>query len=143
MPEDDEGSEDNRKWVGVRLSKAMMHQVEDAVEGHPEYAWSTPNDFVRDAVRRHLEYVRQQEYLKQGELMALPERVEDVLKRSLGDKFAGEFERRLAKATKGIDPAKDPRTYIQAVTALLSSTLGPTMAKVITDGMTRGKGEGK
>ena len=52
-----EEKKDERKWVGVRISKAMMHQVSDIIENHPELAYSNPNDFIRDATRRRIETI--------------------------------------------------------------------------------------
>ena len=133
-----EEQEDGRKWVGVRISKAMMHQVEDIIAQHPEYAWNTPNDFIRDATRRYMEYVHQQEALKGAALTEMPKRVEGVLEETLGDGFAKEFESLLEKRTSGIDASKEPEAYMAAVNAALSEVFGPTVARLVTERMARG-----
>ncbi|MEW5937757.1 MAG: hypothetical protein AB1665_08070 [Candidatus Thermoplasmatota archaeon] len=141
MPRNENDVEDIRKWVGVRLSKEMMHQVALVIGSHPEYAWRTPNDFVRDAVRRHIEHIRRQEMYRQQEILALPSRVEAVVAKTLGDRAAKDFEGRLANATKDIDPLTNPEDYLVAFLTLLSSTYGPTLAKRITERLAKADAE--
>lgn len=129
--------QDDRKWVGVRISKAMMRQIEEIMEKHPEYAWNTPNDFIRDATRRYMEYIYQQEALKGAAISDMPRRVEGVLEETLGDSFAKEFEAILEKRTKGIDAKSDPEAYMAAVNDALSEVFGPTVAKLVTQRMAR------
>ena len=135
-----EEQDDTRKWVGVRISKAMMHQVEEIIAAHPEYAWSTPNDFIRDATRRYMEYVHQQDALKGAAVRDMPARVEGVLEETLGEGYAKEFETILEQRTHGIDASDDPERYMEAVNGALSEIFGPTVAKLVTQRMARGNG---
>lgn len=123
---------DERKWVGVRLSKVMMHQIEMVVNTHPEYAWNGPNDFVRDAVRRHLEYIRRQDMLREGKIEALQPKVEKLIEDSLGLEERTRFERELKAIEKEIDVAKEPQAFIDALTKLLENTYGTAIAKTIS-----------
>ena len=133
-----EEPEDARKWVGVRISKAMMRQVEDVIAAHPEFAWSPPNDFIRDATRRYMEYVHQQDLMKGAAVREMPARVEGVLEETLGEGYAKEFETILEQRTRGIDATAEPEKYMAAVSAALSEIFGPTVAKLVTQRMARG-----
>jgi hypothetical protein len=127
--------EDKRKWVGVRISKAMMHQVEDVIRDHPEYAWNTPNDFIRDATRRYMEHIHQQEALRKEAMAGMPGRVEGVLEEALGESFTKEFEAVLDKRTGGLDPVKDAEAYVAALDVTLAEYFGPTVARLVTQRM--------
>jgi hypothetical protein len=133
-----EEQDDARKWVGVRISKAMMRQVEEVIEAHPEYAWSTPNDFIRDATRRYMEYIHQQDAMKGAAVREMPARVEGMLEETLGEGYAKEFEAILEQRTRGIDAAAEPDKYMEAVSGALSEIFGPTVAKLVTQRMARG-----
>lgn len=123
---------DERKWVGVRLSKVMMHQIEMVVNTHPEYAWNGPNDFVRDAVRRHLEYIRRQDMLREGKIEMIQPKVEQLIEESLGVEERARFERELKAIEKEIDVAKEPQAFVDALTKLLENTYGQSIAKTIS-----------
>ncbi|MCX8173189.1 MAG: hypothetical protein N3F63_01050 [Thermoplasmata archaeon] len=123
---------DERKWVGVRLSKVMMHQIEMVVNTHPEYAWNGPNDFVRDAVRRHLEYIRRQDMLREGRIESLQPKVEQIIEESLGVEERTRFERELRAIEREIDVAKEPQAFVDALTKLLENTYGQSIAKTIS-----------
>ncbi|MEM4292930.1 MAG: hypothetical protein QXJ27_02015 [Thermoplasmata archaeon] len=131
MAEEDT-EKDERKWVGVRLSKTMMHQIEMVVNTHPEYAWNGPNDFVRDAVRRHLEYIRRQDMLREGKIEMLQPRVEKLIEDSLGVEERAKFERELKAIEREIDVAKEPLAFVEALTKLLENTYGQAIAKTIS-----------
>lgn len=129
---DEDSEKDDRKWVGVRLSKVMMHQIEAVVSTHPEYAWNGPNDFVRDAVRRHLEYIRRQDLIREGKIEALQPRVEKLIEDSLGEEARTQFERELKAIEREIDVTKQPMVFIDALTKLLENTYGQAIAKTIS-----------
>lgn len=42
------------KFKNIKLPTAMMDAVADVIERHPECAWKSTADFVRDAVRQLL-----------------------------------------------------------------------------------------
>ncbi|MGC9059875.1 MAG: hypothetical protein ACP5JR_01365 [Thermoplasmata archaeon] len=123
---------DERKWVGVRLSKVMMHQIEDVVNSHPEYAWNGPNDFVRDAVRRHLEYIRRQDLLREGKIASLQPKVEKLIEDSFGEEERTRFERELKAIEREIDLAREPQRFVEALTKLLENTYGQAIARTIS-----------
>ncbi|MEM3397250.1 MAG: hypothetical protein QW620_06725 [Thermoplasmata archaeon] len=131
MAEEDT-EKDERKWVGVRLSKVMMHQIEMVVNTHPEYAWNGPNDFVRDAVRRHLEYIRRQDMLREGKIETLQPKVEQLIEESLGVEERARFEKELKAIEREIDVAKEPQAFVDALTKLLENTYGQSIAKTIS-----------
>ncbi len=122
---------DERKWVGVRISKAMMHQVSDIIENHPELAYSTPNDFIRDATRRRIEIIMEREMVARANITALPNRVESIIEDAVGEGLARDLENELKKLLDKIDPRKDPDSFMRGVKSILSSTFGPTMAETI------------
>jgi len=110
----------------------MMHQIEAVVSTHPEYAWNGPNDFVRDAVRRHLEYIRRQDLIREGKIEALQPRVEKLIEDSLGEEARTQFERELKAIEREIDVTKQPMVFIDALTKLLENTYGQAIAKTIS-----------
>ena len=122
---------DERKWVGVRISKAMMYQVSEIIEGHPELAYSTPNDFIRDATRRRIEVIMEREMVARANITALPDRVESIIEDAVGEGLARDLETELRKLLEHIDPKKDPDGFMRGVKKILSSTFGPTMAETI------------
>ena len=127
----DRAKNDTRKWVGVRISKVMMAQIEVTIENHPEWAWSNPNDFVRDAVRRHLEYVRQQESLRRKSILGLHTRVLELSKEMLDYSTYEEFKEKLLNVAKTTDIEKEPIKFLDASTELLGNLVGETLAKNI------------
>lgn len=124
---------DERKWVGVRISKKMMHQVEDVVERHPEFAYSTPNDFIRDATRRHLEYVISMNIRARENISALPAKVESIVEEAVGTSLAKDFEKHMQELLKNTDPNDKPEEFMKGLKKILASTFGPTMAETITN----------
>ena len=126
-----EEKKDERKWVGVRISKAMMHQVCEIIEGHPELAYSTPNDFIRDATRRRIEVIMEREMVARANITALPDRVESIIEDAVGEGLARDLEKELGKLLDSIDPKRDPDGFMRGVKQILSSTFGPTMAETI------------
>ncbi|MCK4717718.1 MAG: hypothetical protein KAT70_03525 [Thermoplasmata archaeon] len=133
----DRAKSDERKWVGVRLSKVMMAQVEETVETHPEWAWSNPNDFVRDAVRRHLEYVRKQDAMDSQKIMSLPSKLLDLVRGMLDTPSYDDFRRKLHSIMSDMEVEKEPRQFLDNATELLASYLGETLAGNIMDKMYR------
>lgn len=130
MPEDKK--KDERKWVGVRISKKMMHQVEDIIDRHPEFAYNTPNDFIRDATRRHLEYVISMEIKERENLRALPSKVESIVEEAVGQSLAKDFDARMKALMDEVDPNDRPEQFMDGLKKLLAATFGPTMAETIT-----------
>ena len=128
---DSDEDSDNRKWVGVRLSKVMMNQVEDTVKAHPEWAWSNNSDFIRDAVRRLLEQVRTQESIKAHSLSTLPKRVLDVAKETLDPGSYSQFRKDLLEIMASMDFDRDPSTFLDASTDTLAKYLGETLAQSV------------
>ncbi len=126
-----EEKKDERKWVGVRISKAMMHQVTELIERHPELAYSTPNDFIRDATRRRIESVFEREMVARANINTLPERVESIIEDAVGEGLAKDLEHELELLLKKVDPKTDPDGFMRGVKKILSSTFGPTMAESI------------
>ena len=126
-----EEKKDDRKWVGVRISKAMMHQVSEIIEDHPELAYSTPNDFIRDATRRRIEIIMEREMVARANITALPDRVESIIEDAVGEGLARDLETELRKLLEKVDPKKDPDAFMRGVKTILSSTFGPTMAETI------------
>ena len=124
---------DERKWVGVRISKLMMHQVEDIIEHHPEFAYNSPNDFIRDATRRHLEYIISMEIRTRENIVALPTMVESIVEEAVGQSLAKDFDKHMQKLIKDIDPNDKPEEFMEGLKKLLASTFGPTMADTITN----------
>ena len=122
---------DERKWVGVRISKAMMHQVSEIIDRHPELAYSTPNDFIRDATRRHIETIVTRDIMAGANVNALPERVESIIEDAVGEGLAKDLEHQLEALLKNMDPKENPDEFLEAIKAILSSTFGPTMAETI------------
>ncbi|MEM3493890.1 MAG: hypothetical protein QXD15_06010, partial [Thermoplasmata archaeon] len=105
---------------------------EMVVNTHPEYAWNGPNDFVRDAIRRHLEYIRRQDMLREGKIEMLQPRVEKLIEDSLGVEERAKFERELKAIEREIDVAKEPLAFVEALTKLLENTYGQAIAKTIS-----------
>ncbi len=128
-----EEKKDDRKWVGVRISKPMMHQVEEVIDRHPEFAYTTPNDFIRDATRRHIEYVLSVERQAEANLEKLPDKVESIIEEAVGDSLARDFEKEIDKLLTKFDPNEKPDEFMDGLKKLLASTFGPTMAEAIAN----------
>ncbi|MDG6219893.1 MAG: hypothetical protein QCI38_00405 [Candidatus Thermoplasmatota archaeon] len=119
---------DDRKWVGVRLTKVMMAQIEEVVETHPEWAWSNANDFVRDSVRRHLEYVRQQDTLSANKIQTLPSKIMELTRSMLDSQTFDEFRRKILELLSTIDLDREPKLFLDAATDIMKSYLGESLA---------------
>jgi len=124
--------EDKRKWVGVRLSRLMMQQIETLIEEHLEWAWSTPNDFVRDAVRRHMEYVRTQGSFQKQRMEDFPKKAREVMKQVVDEGSLAEFEAKLDALLDSVDVNKEPKKFLDEFTEMLAEAVGPTLAKKLT-----------
>jgi len=137
--EDQESSDknqvDERKWVGIRLSKVMMSQVEEAVKAHPEWAWSSNNDFVRDAVRRLLEHVRKQDVAKRQNIVSMPKKILDAARGILDDESYEQFRKRFLDLLSTIDFDKEPVEFLDSSTGILASYLGEGLARKVIGGL--------
>jgi|GEM_PF-1806598 len=118
-------SSTSKKWLGVRLSRAMMAQVEEVLQKHPEYAWSTPNDFVRDAVRRLLEHVRREEMLSRINTEAMEKSAKKIVEDTIGE-LAG---KKLDEKLKDVEPNK----FDEKLFETLSEMLGQKVAKGVIE----------
>ena len=126
---------DERKWVGVRLSKVMMAQVEEMVKTHPEWAWSSNNDFVRDAVRRLLEHVRKQDAMRRQNLVSLPKRILELTRDMLDEESYQQFRRKLLDLVGTLDFEKEPEEFLDSATEMLASYLGENLARRVVNGI--------
>ncbi|MCD6461712.1 MAG: hypothetical protein J7L61_03110 [Thermoplasmata archaeon] len=116
------------KWIGIRLSRVMMEQVKEIVETHPEWAWRNPNDFVRDAVRRHMEYVRNQDRYNRRRVSSLPGKVDRIAEAVLDEKVYDEFRRKLSNILSSVDSGREPELFLRTVKDLLAEYVGEDLS---------------
>jgi len=126
--ENSNGEGSKGKWVGVRLSKVMMEQIKETVDSHPEWAWRNPQDFVRDAVRRHMEYIREQDRFSRRKISDIPGKVDSIAKEMLDGDIYSEFRKKMSAVVSNVDSGKDPKLFLNTMEDVLAEYVGETLA---------------
>jgi len=44
------------KWKNINLPEEMIDEIEQFIEEHPEYGYTSPRDFITSAVRAYITY---------------------------------------------------------------------------------------
>ncbi len=127
----------SKKWLGVRLSRVMMAQIAEVLRSHPEYAWSTPNDFVRDAVRRLLEHVGRQEALSKLNIEVMQSSARQVVEETIGASAGNELAERL----KAIEESKFDEQFLESLTDMLGKKVAKGVIEKLRERAKEGNAE--
>ncbi len=110
----------------VRIPKEMYDGIMEIISMYPEYGWKGPAEFVRDAVRRYLEEIKNREKLYRKLAPRLPGRIIAILREVAGEKLAMRIERELEKIE-----FEDPKLYYTQVLMVLSKYVGKGAAQLL------------
>jgi len=110
----------------VRIPKEMYDGIMEIISMYPEYGWKGPAEFVRDAVRRYLEEIKNREKLYRKLAPRLPGRIIAILREVAGEKLAMRIERELEKIE-----FEDPKVYYTQELMVLSKYVGKGAAQLL------------
>ncbi len=110
----------------VRVPKEMYDGIMEIITLYPEYGWKGPAEFVRDAVRRYMEDIKNREKIYRKLAPKLPMKIITVLREVAGEKLKEKIEREIEKIE-----FEDPKVYYTQILMVLSKYVGKGAAQLL------------
>ncbi len=128
----DEKNGKGSKWTAVRLSRELKEHIETVIAGHPELGYGGLADFVRDAVRRRLEELREREFVTENGIDTALEHTRRIVLEIMGPDGLVVFDRKMAEVSAEMKNAS-PADVMAAIRRVLRETMGSAAERSISE----------
>ncbi|GEM_PF-2433668 len=95
----DENNGREKKWTAVRLPRELKEEIDNLIETHPRLGYSGPSDFVRDAVRRRLEELKERDMQTENGAEAAVQHTREIVRDIMGPEGLEVFDRKMEEVT--------------------------------------------
>ncbi|GEM_PF-6055497 len=126
-------SEELSGYTAVRISKKLHATVKEFIGEHPDWAWGGLADFVRDAIRYYMAYVRRQDDFKVVRLGKLPKRVLELAEPMMDIDMYERFRKDIVGVVASFNPSEDPDLFFDAVVECLGKYIGRELAGLVVE----------